>query len=743
VALAVLGFLPLFGGPSYESALGAGALLPSIASVATAIEVARRRPQPFDALARGAASGLMVACVALLVTLVHGARVGFCDPWPDIALWLLAPMPGAVLGGAWGGLSALLAPRRPRWGTIAAIALGLAGPIGGIAISLLRFYTSPMVFAFDPFFGFFAGTLYDTVFDPVDELTSYRVGSACSLLAAAVACAHLERREDGRIRPVWRGRPGAVLVAGVALSISLAITLKGPALGHWQTVGSIKKELERSAAGERCDLLYPPNIIERDARLMLRDCDAHVAGLERYFGARGPERITVFLFASVDQKAHLMGAGNTYIAKPWRAEIYLQPAAYPHPVLGHELAHVVAGGFGAGPFKVSGPLRGLIPDPGRIEGVAVAAAPDEDDDLTIEQWARAMLDLGLLPPLERVFKLSFLGENSAKAYTVAGAFIHWLHDAHGAEAVRRWYGGTDLAAVTGKGLPELEQEWRQALQAVTVSPEAMHTARARFDRPAIFGRRCPHVVDAFEQQAAARLGMGDATGCREGYERVLALDPEHVRARIGLAGCAFRAGDLAQARERYATVASDPKLPKLHQATAEEALGDLDLAAGKVADAVRRYSEVRKAVVDDDRLRTLDVKSQPGSELGRKAIVNLLIGEPELGASWDVAIAQLGELAGTDAEQGLADYLIGRNLFLRGRFRDAAFHLDRALARPLSIDRVRAEALRNRIVVGCALDDRAAAKSAYERWLEEPGVTAARRDGMARFAERCGLSKLR
>jgi Tfp pilus assembly protein PilF len=579
------------------------------------------------------------------------------------------------------------------------------------------------------------------VFDPLDELMSYRVGSACTLLAAAIACAHLERGEDGRIRPIWRGRPGVVLVAVLASSISLAITLNGPSFGHWQTVSSIKKELERSAAGDRCDLLYPPNVIERDARLMLRDCDAHVAGIERYFGARGPGRVTVFLFASVDQKARLMGAGNTYIAKPWRSEVYLQASAYPHPVLGHELAHVVAGGFGSGPFKVAGPLSGVIPDPGRIEGVAVAAAPDEDDDLTIEQWARAMLDLGLLPPLERVFKLSFLGENSAKAYTVAGAFIDWLHRSRGAEVVRRWYGGADLAQVSGKGLLELEQEWKQALQSVTVSPEAMHTARARFDRPAIFGRRCPHVVDALEQQAAAHLGMGDAQGCREGYERVLELDPDHVRARLGLAGCAFRAGDLVQARERYGKVATDPHVPKLHQASAEEALGDLDLAAGKGADAARRYSEVRKAVVDDDRLRTLDVKSQPGSELGRRAIVNLLIGDPVLGTSWDVAVAQLGELAGTDAEQGLADYLIGRNLYLRGRFRDAAAHLDRALSRPIAIDRVRTEALRNRIVVGCAQGDRAAAAHAYDRWQKEPGVTAARRDGMARFAERCGLGR--
>jgi len=674
------------------------------------------------------------------VNLLHGVRVGFCDPWPDIVLWLLGPLPGIVLGGAWGGIAALFAPRRPRWGTAAAVALALLGPLGGIAISLVRFYTSPMVFAFDPFFGHFAGPLYDTVFDATDRLISYRVGSALTLLAAAVACAHLERDSEQAIRPRWLGRPGVALIGALAAIGSIGITLKGPALGHWSTVSSIRAELERSATSARCELIYPPSVIERDVRLTLDDCDAHVAAIERYFGTRGPERITVFLFASVDQKARLMGAGHTYIAKPWRREVYLQPAPYPHPVIGHELAHVVAGSFGAGPFKVAGPLRGLIPDPGRIEGVAVAAAPDEDDDLTIEEWARAMLDLGLLPPLDSVFKLTFLGENSSKAYTVAGAFVDWLHRTRGAEAVRRWYGGADLASVTGKNLAELEEEWRQALGAVKVSPEAMHTARARFDRPAIFGRRCPHVVDELEQKAQGRLGMGDSRGCEEGFEHVLKLDPEHVRARIGLGACAFRAGDIPRARERYAAVAADPKVPRLHQATAEEAIGDLDLAAGQLPAAARRYAEVASVVVDDDRLRTLDVKSRPGNELGRRAIVDLLIGDSELGPSWEAALAELGEWAGTDLENGLADYLIGRNLYLRGRHREAAQHLDRALSRPIALARVRAEALRIRIIVGCALGDRAAAKSVYTRWLKEPAVSAARRLGMARFTERCGVS---
>ena len=66
-------------------------------------------------------------------------------------------------------------------------------------------------------------------------------------------------------------------------------------------------------------------------------------------------------------------------------------------VLAHELAHVVSGSFGSGPFRVAGPLGGLIPDPGRIEGIAVAASPGEDDDFTLFEWSKALLDLNLLP----------------------------------------------------------------------------------------------------------------------------------------------------------------------------------------------------------------------------------------------------------------------------------------------------------------------------------------------------------
>src|SRR5690606_2865252 len=167
------------------------------------------------------------------------------------------------------------------------------------------------------------------------------------------------------------------------------------------------------------------------------ECDAHLAAHEEYFGARLSGRVTVFAFASSGQKGGLMGASNTYIAKPWRREVYIQSDNYPHPVLAHELAHVVAGAFGRGPLLVAGPLGGWIPDPGRIEGFAVAAAPREDSDQTLLEWSAALQELELLPDLRKNFRLTFLGEYSSKAYTVAGAFVTWLRERHGPRALRR------------------------------------------------------------------------------------------------------------------------------------------------------------------------------------------------------------------------------------------------------------------------------------------------------------------
>lgn len=738
--LGAMGFLPLFGGPGYEAALAAGLVLPSAAAVAVALEVQARRPAPLLAFGRGVRVGLALSAAALVLVLAHGFRVGFCAPQDDLLLFLVGPAAGAVLGGVWGAVAgvATLGARRRAW--LKAVALALAGPLTGVLISLWRFYSSPMVFAYDPFFGYFAGPLYDTVLDPVAGLVTYRLGSALALGATAVLALHTTVGERGP-RASGALRPGLAALGVLCAAGAIGVAAAGPELGHWHTVSSIRAELEREVQTERCRVVYDASIWREDAEAFARECTAHVLQIEAHLEVRGPERIVAYLFANEEQKGRLMGAASTYIAKPWRSEVYLQFRRFPHPVLGHELAHVIAGSFGQGPFRVSGPLFGLLPDPGRIEGIATAASPSEDDDLTLGQWSAAMKELELLPPLSRVFRLSFLGENSSKAYTVAGAFVAWFRDAYGAAALRRWYGGEALEALTsGKDLADLEREWHAHLTTLELDERVMAAARARFDRPGVFSRKCPHVIDRWLTAAGSKLGQRDVEGARAQFERVLALEPRNLGARHGLSVCALREAKLDEARRRYRELEDDPSLHALERLGASEALGDLALVTGDPAEAKRRFVQVARQVQSADHLRSLAVKSVAPHDTARRSVAALLVGDPVYGRDFAEAAAWLGRWSVLDPEDGTADYLLGRNFYGMGRYAEARERLDQALGRSLPIRLVETEALRNRATLACLLGERERGSELAARYLARGDVAPARRQGFGRFAERCGFA---
>jgi len=735
VAFVGFGFIPQFGGPGYESSLAAGLVLPAATALCAAFELAGRRRAPLEAFGRGLSIGFALSVVGLVVVLVHGLRVGFCDSAWGIELYALGPLPGALLAGVWGASIGLLAWRVPAgWRQRALCILGaLAAPLCGIGVSLARFYTSPMVFGFDPFFGYFAGPLYDTVIDAFWTLATYRAGTLLTLLGLGSLAAHFDENL------AFKGfrRPWLSIVSGAALLGSALFIAEGTTLGHFSTRASIEEALGQSVSGARCDVKYSSGILRRDALLFARDCDAELRADEAYFEIAGPERVTAFLFANEAEKGRLMGASSTYIAKPWRREIYVQYAAYPHPVVGHELAHVVAGSFGRGPFHVSGPLGGWIPDPGRIEGVAVAASPNDNDDFTLDEWSKTLLDLSLLPPLESVFRLGFLGQNSSTAYTVAGAFMSWFHDRFGATALRRWYGGESVEAVTGKSLKELDAAWQSDLRRVKVAPTLLNEGRLRFDRPALFGRHCPRIVDKLNGIADQKLGSADTAGARAALADVLRLDPHHNSAKFELAACDVKDGDEAAALKAYAALAASPELAKLEQARALEAEGDVELRAGHVVDARKDYDAVAAIAADEDRLRTLDVKRSPENELERRAVVDLLIGDPVLGASFEVAAPRIAEWAAAEPKNGLPPYLLGKNLFGRGRFSEAAEYLDAALANELKLPRVAREAWRTRLIVACATGDGAAETRALTALRADEGLGAARRATIERLAKRC------
>jgi len=242
VSLLVVGFLPLFGGPGYEQALASGLIVPSTAAVATACELSRpegRAPSPIACVGRGVQTGLVLAGVAFATALVHGLRVGMCDLPGGALSFALTALLGAVLGGVWGSVVAEIARGRKARRLLATL-LSIGLPLASAAVSVVRFYTSPMIFAFDPFVGYFSGTLYDTVIDAGTALLTYRVGSLATLMGTVFTATLLTRatRVPGGketlvfVRVLGEGRAAGaqarLALMVVAFVISVAITLSGP-----------------------------------------------------------------------------------------------------------------------------------------------------------------------------------------------------------------------------------------------------------------------------------------------------------------------------------------------------------------------------------------------------------------------------------------------------------------------------------------------------------------------------------
>ncbi|MEZ4407880.1 MAG: hypothetical protein R3A52_15610 [Polyangiales bacterium] len=661
---------------------------------------------------------LAVTALPLLTALAHALVAPACDPGQGAVAALLVALPGPPLAALLGVLLGAAFTRERVATTLAALLVPAF-----IAWSVVRFYRSPAVFAYDPFFGFWPGALYDENVPLGLTQVTHRAGTLGWFVALA-ALLQLAWRTDATLSLRGARSVAAWTVAVAGACVGLGIYVAGPALGHRLDAGDVAERLGGEAWSRRCVVRFDRSIAIDDARLAARDCDVRVAQLEDFYGVRGPRRVTVFLFANAEQKRALMGAADTYIAKPWRAEVYLQWAPFPHPVLKHELAHVVAGAMSSGFLRI--PTRGaLLPLPGLIEGAAVAAAWEGEGDLTPHQWSRAMLEAGLAPRVRALTGLGFLASASVTAYTAAGSFCRWLHDTRGAERFRRVYDTGDFEGAYGEPLSSLESRWHAFLREVPLPDRALARARTRFRRASVFGRSCPLTLDALSDQAARLAASGDLTAARSAWARFTALDPTDLRARVEVARIDVRAGDLSAA-DRAADEAARVLGPAAG-ARVRASVADAAWRWRSPRDAAARYAALDETFASDDELRSLDIKRRALALGGAflDATQDLLIGRRDDDPSLTASVPRLATLAPSDP---VAAYLLARQLSNAGRFAQALHALDLdALARA-NAPRVFGEARRVAAVARYRVGDLDGAEALFRAVADDPERPRGARD---------------
>ncbi len=509
---AALCFVPLFNLLGYEFSL-ALAVAGSVAGLhlgSVLVAHARRQdegmilslsegPRALLSMAgRAALASLSLLLAPLAIIALNALRVKNCDLLEGLLFYLMLPVMSvtiaAVAGTLWGTLTSW-----PWLSTLGAMATLLTS----VAWGVYRFMDAPAIFAYDPFVGYFPGALYDGTVSLGGTFLLYRLHNLAWLAGALLLAAALFDPLDLRIAPRSR-RPAMrwLLAAAPCLMVGLSLFLLRGEIGFAISADKVAEELGGERKTAHFTIHYPKAMPAAKVDLLARDHEFRFAQLKRFFGV-APSNIRSFIFASPGQKRRLMGAGRTFIAKPWRREVYLQQRGFPHQVLKHELAHVFAGEFGDPLFGVS-----LRWDPlprfnvGLIEGVAVAADWRPYDENTAHQYAAALKRTGLAPPLASLFGAGFLIHAPGRAYTLAGSFCRRLVDQYGVEKLRRVYqSGGDFLGVYGQPLVTLLGAWSTWLEGQTVPAETLELCRERYRRRSIVRRVCGHEVASLVERA--------------------------------------------------------------------------------------------------------------------------------------------------------------------------------------------------------------------------------------------------
>jgi tetratricopeptide (TPR) repeat protein len=689
-----LAFVPLFDLLAYEFSF-VFALLASFMSAhlgASTVHDLRSARAPSQALAADARPFSTVVRLALGVTArawgwlllplviitLNALRVRNCAYASGLTWWAVLPMLSAAMGATAGVVSGL-ATRRRLAGTLLAVAI----VVGSIVWAVQRFYAAPPIFAYDPFGGYFPGTLYDEEVAIERPLLWSRVYQLACATAALGFCAAFLDGEKLSLS-LRRARPRVFAAALFAAAVALSLHAAHARLGFFYTAGDVARALGAEKRTPHFVLHYDPKgPFAKDIDLFVEDHELRWSQLAALFGGAPEAPVHAFLFDSAERKHELMGAAHTFIAKPWRREIYLQFDGWPHPVLMHELAHVFAGRYGDRWFGVS--RSGVRLDVGLIEGVAVAA-DWHATPLTPDEAVKAMREAHLEPPLGKVMSLAFLGLNASQAYNLAGSFCHFLLEHHPARALEEVFhaAGSEASwrAAYGQSFDELVAAWSKHIDEVTVPARESEVLRERLRRPSVFHKVCAHELAVRRELARKRQAAGDKAGAIRALEEVCADDPDDPENLAALMDAADASG-LPDAAARWANkLLAHPKLSAPLRGRAHALLGDLLLRRHALVEARAQYEAAAALPLDDatQRLTTakLLVTREPPGPIADKLIE--FFAQPASSRDPALDLLTLRDLVALDPGRPLFHYLFARQLEARGRFKEAGDQFDLALA---------------------------------------------------------------
>lgn len=677
---AALTAAPLVGTLGYEGSLvltaplaflGVGVGVDAVRSLRAHTPIADPLPA---LLGTGLRELAILLAIPLAILLVAPLWQPNCDPLMGLAYYAMGPVISALCGLTVGLCGALLTTRRRNQ-----ILLALVAPLFCLLLGLHRIYHDPVVFAFDPFFGYFAGPIYDEGI-PISSRYLWFRGYNLLACAAALLAIRLLVAPSLRVqRPAPRARPFTLAGLLLALGLALGLGLRPGANGFHHDITSLSRSLLGTHVSEHFVIHYAPGTqTARDIALVATEHEFAWHLLATRLGAAPQAPIHSFVFPNPETKRALIGAGNTEVAPPWRGQLYLNEQPFPHRVMHHELAHAFSYVFGDPVFGAPARLEWTGPkvNLAMLEGFATALAPRAEGHLDLHDQAAILDRLELRPPLADIMGLGFWGKSSRRAYAAAGSFSLWLIETRGVAAFTDLYrsaGDFDLAY--GTSLAELEPQWLAFLAARELRPQDIEALRQRYKQRPIFQRPCAHRAADLVADANAALVRGDGERRVGALRELCSVEPEQPEHRLALALAQAQTGQRDAAAATLDAVADaalhtgEPgglDLTDTLLAILDERRGDLALARDELATADAHYTRALARGLAETQQRVLQLKRRAAADpaLAPRMLAYFTPFEPQPDHPNQAVLRLYAALriAALPGQRAIGGYLVGRQL---------------------------------------------------------------------------------
>jgi hypothetical protein len=640
-------FVPLLNLLGYEYAtlvcVWLGAALPHRV-------VARHRGDcdAWTLFARACRDGLGFVLLAAAISLLNAVRVRNCEIDVGFAYLGVFAVLGILPAGALGvAAAALPISRRARHAFAAAIQLS------SVVVPIVFLATQPPIVGYGVFVGYFAGSIYDESLIGFGGHFAFRVYTSAFALAvvALVAWGSDRRRRD-------------LALTVVGLLVCIGVFVYRGELGIERNRAYISEELGGVTLTEHFEIHYDAGFFDdRQLELMRYDHEARFAELRELYGAAPEGRLVSFIYGSSERRGDLMGGRRTLIAKVWIGEMHITWDGVGDPMLAHEMAHLFLRDHGYGPMRLAS-RDGLVPLMALVEGAAGAAewgGPELDD----HAWSAAMYRLEMGEDLrDGLTPAGYWGRSSNRMYTLTASFVRWLLDTRGKDQFLAAYRRGDFEGAYGQSLDEMIAQWRAFLDAYPLDEGMLEEARAIFDRPTMFARRCARTNATRLERGQRFIGRRDAEAARQCFDQLVADDPDDMRSRAAIAEAFAGAGLDADAHEHATAVAEAEGAGQARRARARELLADIAWRSGDASAAVAQWSALLGEMSSTSDRRRLQAKLAAAEAVGARsaagdAMVRYLLARPA--PSTTAVVAEL-VAAGLNVGDPRAAYLAGLRL---------------------------------------------------------------------------------